>query len=307
MATYAPDLPTTAELHERYPLSDDAYERISASREAFSDVIRTGVGFIGASGSCSLTNNVYQTHRQGDELAKLSRTENGLVTVQREPMWKPRSNPDDWHGLETTEPEAAYNLLSILADAHAGLAVEVRTPEHIDRYGHLLTFAWIGARSLDDTVSIMDIARKEPTLPLGIKNGLDGDIGTALSLVEQINVERGEHGAPAVLIYRGGENAKTEEEWRTRAIQAVDKTEGKVIIDVAHGSEMAHHPTGDFAKSILGQTACLASLASIMRDGSLSSGVMIEASATPSKTDPVIDPGLALDHIKALNAIKQRS
>lgn len=291
MTQLSPEYPTTEWLEKQFPMDALSISRIGQRRFELADIIRSKISvLVSVAGPCAMTLDKSIILNQNQRLQDLQNNSPGLFTIQRIPPWKPRSNPNDWHGLET-EPETviqAYQTLCELSPL-GSLAIEIGHTSHIGRYGKFLTMAWIGGRNIDNLTLFQKAATEMPDLPLGVKNGLNGEIDTALERVMQINRMRGAKGAPAILIYRGGDNAKTPNEWEKQYKRAHALTEGRIIIDVAHGSEMAHDPNGKFAKSINGQLACIQHVLDIFaQTGIFPQGMMIESSNAPSPTDPTI-------------------
>jgi hypothetical protein len=153
------------------------------------------------------------------------------------------------------------------------------------------------------------IARHDPTLGVGVKNGLSGAIDTALQHVDRINTMREgyEDPASAVLVYRGGENAKNPLAWRNAYLDAHEQTSGLVIVDIAHGTEMAHDPDGQFKKTVAGQILAMEAVLDLAREGYAPAGIMIEASDLKSRTDPHMPLEIALNGVKQLYNIKTGS
>ena len=313
MAQIAPEKPTVEELERMFPMDPVTAENIAEARKRASNVIRGDVlGFIGTQGPCAATletddSGELYADQEGDQLREIESTRPGLVLLNRKPVWKPRTDPDQWHGVET-EPDTvvpAYGLIASGGRKAANVAIEIGHKYHIRRYGQWLSFAWNGGRSIDDRELVEAVATELPDLPYGIKNGLDGEIDMALQHVDLVHQLRGITGAPAILIYRGGTNAKNPDDWEKQYRRALEITEGKMIVDPAHGGEMAHDPDGKFQKSIVGQIACLNSVIRIGADyGELPLGVMIEASGAHSPTDPVMPPDVALNGILQLYDMK---
>lgn len=298
--------PTTAELQERHPLDPIAELVIAERRAAFGYVARhPESGTLGLSGPCAPDEmGVGRLQTEAEEIYDLEQQQSGLVTAQRRPTWKPRTNLDSWWGHETTDPEGAYSALTTQANTVGNAAIELGHVPHVQRYGDRIVFGWIGARTDNRELKIA-IAMADPSLPLGVKNGLDGDITGALDDIKAIEDARGEDGAPALLVYRGGTGAADPQAWEYGYMTALEATEGRMIVDPAHGGEMAHDPDGRFAKSVLGQQACLEHVIQIAeRHGMAPAGIMLEASDTHSQVDPVIPHALALDGIVRLHQQK---
>lgn len=305
--TSAPEVPTTRDLHQAYPLTAEAELNVGQMRGQVSAAIQNYLAqTLGIIGYCARP-GVAQAEvimHESRMISEVNDAENGLVVLHRGPMWKPRTNPDDWHGEETTDPEGAYMTMRDQAEAHANLAVEIGKPYQLSRYGHLLSFIWTGGRSIDDGELMKAVALEDPTLPLGIKNGLDGNIDRAMEQIAYVEELRGSEAAPVVLIYRGGSKAKTPEEWKEAVLEVHEATGGRYLLDTAHGSEMAHHPDGNFQKSEEGQIEALASANRLVGEGNANIGAMMEASELESPTDPHMPLSIAINGIRQQHQLK---
>lgn len=308
MAMYAPELPTTQELHEQYPLEQDAGIEIGLARERISGILSgRQEGLVAIVGPCAMNGQEDIIASEGQQLKALTAGTEGLYAAHRIPVWKPRTNPDDWHGRETTEPHEAYATLARQANEGTGMSIELASRQHAERYGQALAIGWIGGRNIGATAMMEAVALHDTGLPLAIKNGLDGDITPALQAAERLNGLRGRDAAPVVLLYRGGQNAQTPQDWEARYREALDKTDGHMIVDVAHGSEMAHDPAAKFQKSVQGQADALEHVIRIARDhGTAPAGIMMEASEADSPTDPHLPLAVALEGLKRLHGLAYR-
>lgn len=314
---YSPDSPTTAELHEAYDLDYESALAIAGTRIAISSSIaHPGHKFL-LTGPCALTpdaDTLLEENQQWQAFAQ----ENGLVVAVRRHPWKPRSvktwgeKMTKWHGLETGyadglgDPEdaalAAYDIMHNEAVTHYNVSMEVMSEEHIYRYGPMLSFAQIGARTREEYydnyaayLRFLDfLAKREAVLPIGIKNDTSGSIDRALEEVDRVNDIRNSLGfsavSRAVLIYRGGENAKSPQAWEAGAIEAIERTHGAVILDVAHGGEQAFDPYGNYEKSEDGQLECLIATVRLKNQGLRFVGVSAESSTLKSPMDPAASP-----------------
>lgn len=285
MAQFAPEIPTTEQLELLYARDFD-HVRISTMRANVSSILEhPHMGMLAMTGPCSLTGEAEITEKESDSLVQLMKRTPGLIALQRRNFWKPRTNPDDWHGPETTDPEDTYRRVARAAIEHANGAAEIATVRHLERYGKLLSFAWFGARNsnIDQQIAI---ARGDPLLPLGVKNSLSGDFKQTLKTVEKLNQERGEDAAPVVLVYRGGENATSHDEWENHVREAHRMTGGRMVLDLAHGGEMAHDPGKRSQKSVAGQIACAHHAIRLANEGIRMAGYLMEASDIKSVTDP---------------------
>jgi phospho-2-dehydro-3-deoxyheptonate aldolase len=306
--TQAPQLPSTEQLHASYPFGLASQVAVQSARinigRALENHESETVGIIGYCARPGLPQLEY-IKSEGQQISDLNEPDNGLHALHRGPMWKPRTSPNDWHGEETTDPEGAYITMHAEAELYANVAVEIGRQYHLDRYGHLLTFGWIGGRNVGNEELIEAAASHDMTLPLGIKNGLDGEIDGALDQVERARELRGEGGAPVILIYRGGTNAQSPEAWEEKYIEAYERTAGQLIVDTAHGSQMAHDPEGKFSKSVDGQVLSLHALLRLVREGYHPAGTIMEASDLESPTDPHMPLWIAIHGIHKQHAAKR--
>ena len=230
-----------------------------------------------------------QLDDEGHDIQLVHSTITDLVLSQRLPIWKPRSNPErDWNGEETTNALGALELVSHRSRMTGNCSIEIGKTEHIGKYGHLLSFAWLGARNNGNTELLKHLVESDPTLPIGVKNGLNGEIDDTLEQIEKMRLVRGIGSATIVLLFRGGINAQNPDDWEKQYLRALELTDGKMIVDVAHGGEMAHSPQQDFTKSAMGQVACFKHVISMAEEGHVPAGIMMESSNVRSVTDPHI-------------------
>jgi hypothetical protein len=184
--------------------------------------------------------------------------------------------------------------------------MEIGYTEQLQRYASRLVLIWAGGRNVANDLLIEQMALQDPSIPMGVKNGLDGDIGLALKQVECANNLRSPGDAPVFLIFRGGDNAKTSERWADEYKSALAATAGRLMVDTAHGSEMAHDPSGAYKKSQEGQEAAAYHVLGLARQGLLPAGITLEASDWVGPTDPNMRLGIALSVISELQTIKSQ-
>ncbi len=286
---FAPASPCTQELERHYPLTESGQARVALNRTANSSILSGEVpGFVGIIGACAFVAALkHITRREGETLTHATSIPDGLVYDQRLCIWKPRSDEASWWGSETTEPEESYKYLVENARKYGHGAAEIGHLEHARRYGKLLTVAWFGGRNGDIELK-KQVALEYPDLPLLNKNPLSGEIDQTLEEVAMLNELRAPGAAPVILLYRGGENAKTPEEWEKQYFRAYEKTNGLMVVDFAHGAEMAHDPNGNFGKSVGGQLASIKHGLELARAGYAPVGGMSEMSNAESPVDPPI-------------------
>jgi 3-deoxy-D-arabino-heptulosonate 7-phosphate (DAHP) synthase len=304
MTVFAPESPNLAELEQAHPLTEATLEAIGTAR-ASSILSGASPGLLAILGPCAMTEDRQTIDQEGDRISALDFPEVGLITLHRQPVWKPRTNAADWHGLETTNPRAAHGTLFGRAAAAANVAIEIGHSPHLHRYGRALTLGWIGSRNAEDTELLEAVASHDPTLPIGIKNGMNGSIDKALENVDRITELRGNDTGAVGLIFRGGTDIQTSQEWEHAYREALERTNGLLIVDTAHGGEMAHDLNGTYEKSVAGQVACMDHVVRIAEKGELPAGIMIEASDAVSPTDPVMPFVLALDGIVQLEVARR--
>lgn len=281
---------------------------IALKRKAINDTLcGSRAALIAALGPCAPDiNSIQQLLNEAHGLDRvIGATASGIVVVNRLPIWKPRSDPASWQGINASHPEAAEQLIGEVSKRFGMAGIEIGLPEHIETYAHNLAFAWMGARNIHKSDLLRRLASSDPTLPIGVKNGLDGNLAQALAVVEVARSERGEKDGAISLIFRGGANAQDPKSWEEAYIEALRATNGNMIVDVAHGGEMAHSPDRDFTKSVIGQIACYDHVIELARDGYIPAGVLCEASDTVSLVDPVIPFDSAINRTLELAQIIQ--
>jgi hypothetical protein len=251
--------------------------------------------FISVDGPCPLTDNPEHTFEEARLKVANGEGLPGYIALDRECFFKPRTNPADWHGLNSSDPDSAQRIVGELADRHANVIAEVGAVDQFDRYGEALTALWIGGRAVHNTELIEALAVAEPGIVIGVKNGLDGEIDLALEQVARVERLRGDEGAPAVLIYRGGENARTPLASQDMYKRAHEATGGRLFYDAAHGVEMAYHPAGEFKKSVAGQMLASQALIHLTEQGYAPLGKFAEA----SEIDAIMDPHMPLEQALA--------
>jgi hypothetical protein len=284
-------------------------EAVAAQRDRYIETIAEG-GFLGFAGGCALTEERDILERESTQLAALQQQHDGLATGQRLNPWKPRTpkpagQPQPYAGLETVEPQLTQEILASRAAAYGSVALEAGLSHHV-RYLDNAAMVWFGARNKDYTL-LEKLALYDPRILFGIKNPLSGDIRPALNAVATINERRqvwawslGIQVAPAVVIYRGGENAKTEDEWIEQRMKAFEASGGLMIDDSAHGSEMACDPEGVYQKSEEGQKRAQEHLVRMCEAGYGGIGVLMEASDTRSDVDPNMSFSVGLSNMERM-------
>jgi hypothetical protein len=304
---YAPNNPTTEMLHGSRVWTLENELAVEQQRKRIGNAVL--YGFFGGTGACAENGHEAIVSREGDEIAAVQdESDDDVATAQRKNVSKPRTNPQAWHGQETTDPVGAYNTIADQAQRRANVMMEILHRYHIDRYGRHLSAAWFGSRNEDD--ELMDeVALKLPSLTLFVKNDLTGEFGPALAKVDRLNNLRAENfddPAPVALMYRGGENYRTPDRWEEQRNAALEASGGIMIDDLAHGTEMAHDPEGKFQKSVQGQMDGTNHLIELWERGYVSSGTLSEGSDTPEIIDPHEPFSFALGAMRRLIVVKKQ-
>ena len=308
MAERAPTYPTTNDLADKYPLKLGHRERLAERRQRTSNMLgEYSTGLLAVIGPCGMTDTEDIIRAEAAQLSQLSADNPDLEALYRAPFWKPRTNKQDWHGLETSDPETAYRIMAERSQETANMAVEIGAdPRHLPRYADHTTLAWKGGRNHHQPELTTALALHDPNLPVAVKNGLDGDILKALADIEAIKTMRRGMGARAILLFRGGLNATTPEAWEEQYLYAHELTGGRLLVDWAHGGEQAHDPNGKFGKSPEGQIECMEHTIDIAeRTGKIPAGIFAEASSAKSRTDPVMPFDTAVEGATRLLKVKQ--
>lgn len=289
-------------------------ELVSARLETSRILLGKDKGLIALVGACA----AYGEKQQIDEAIRLHTLKTlGLLPISRLCTQKPRSpvQPSEqqpWKGLETTDIRKAMQQVVKTRKSGAHIGMELLSKKQAALHEKELTCAWLGARSHgDDELDAAMTSSEMVHVPLGIKNGLDGNFDSSIARINKINAMRHdkvENPAPAILIYRGGEDFRTPDEWIDQVLRAYDATNGAMILDTAHGSERAFDPNKQFKKSIVGQIACLEQTIILVEDGMGLRGIMIEASdfIHPDpyfQTDPNMPFGQAVEGVTALHTL----
>lgn len=297
--------PSTSELHERYEISQSTQLLVAKQRllvcEAIEQVDQT---FISVDGPCPLTINPEATMSEAQAKVDNARGLSGYIALDRECFYKPRTDPNAWNGVDGNHREEAYKVISELAARYGNVIAEIGSLEQLQRYGHLLVAMWSGGRNVRNNRLIRELALADRSIPFFVKNGLDGDIEPALGQIAAINKLRGGKGAPAVLIYRGGNNAQTPEASQEQYKRAHEATEGRLFYDTAHGVEMAYHCEGLFLKSAIGQMLASQALIHLTQQGYPPLGKLSEASDIPEEIDPHMPLAAGLSDSRKIHSIK---
>lgn len=255
-------------------------------------------------GPCPMVDDEVTIFDEAKSKKASERKHDNLIVIDRQCFTKPRTNPADWQGLDSTDPETAQEIIGELSEDFANVSAEIRFDRNLTSYANMLSFIWTGARNIEDDNLFELISQYDHSLPVGVKNGLDGGIDSAIKRVNEINNSRPQGSAPAVLIYRGGENAKSPNQLEENYILAYERTEGRIIRDNAHGVEMAYHPDAEFKKSAEGQIQASMAGIELAKQGLSPLGVMYEASQQESIMDPHIPLESAIKHTEMLYEAK---
>ncbi|MFP1946753.1 3-deoxy-7-phosphoheptulonate synthase [Lonsdalea quercina] len=184
---------TPDELKAKFPLSDEAQQAISHSRQAVADIIHgRDDRLLIVCGPCSIhdTDAALEYARRLQSLSlELS---DRLYIVMRVYFEKPRTTVG-WKGLindphmdGSCDMEAglhvARDLLLKLVNIGLPLATEALDPNSPQYLGDLFSWSAIGARTTESQTH-REMA-SGLSMPVGFKNGTDGSLGTAINAMK---------------------------------------------------------------------------------------------------------------------------
>lgn len=313
----APKVPTTEQLLVLSPFEEKGANAVSNFRQQVTDRLNGKsddlIAIVGSYSPPQKPTKVDLDIVNGEAEELRSLNEGKLIALARFLPWIARSRPKkSWNGLETNNPYVAFDTMTSIVNAGGGLGAQIGLYYHPKRYGHLLSIAWTGARHLDSE-EVFDLVcrlldsqttettKETPKPSVGVTNGSDGEIGTALEVIDSINDKYAHLGRVAFLIYAGSEIVRNSNKWEEIYRQAFEATNGLFMVNVAEGSEMAH--CNNFNKTEEGQKAALEHVIQLSGEGLLPMGVMIEGSDLSSPTNPNIPFSLAKNGIVRLTEI----
>ncbi len=108
------------------------------------------------------------------------------VNVLRGGVWKPRTRPGSFEGVGN---EALQWLKNAGNEAHLPVAVEVATPDHVEKSLTCgIDILWIGARTTTNPFSVQNLADalKGVDIPVMIKNPISPDVELWIGAFERI-------------------------------------------------------------------------------------------------------------------------
>ncbi|MFT4313076.1 MAG: 3-deoxy-7-phosphoheptulonate synthase [Candidatus Woesearchaeota archaeon] len=210
-------------------------------------------------GPCSI-HNVDEALTYAQNLVQLQeKVKNSFFIVMRVYIEKPRTALG-WRGFlfdphldESFAIEEGITqtqkLFSDITDLHIPIAVEVLTPQLVPYYSEYVSWASIGARTIESQVH-RELASSLP-FPVGLKNATSGDIQAAInaqkaSQVSHIvtDIDEQNHciftktqGNPCPhIILRGGKNPNYDDGSIAQAYLAQQPLTHKVIVDCSHAN-----------------------------------------------------------------------
>lgn len=289
-------LPTPAELAETLPVEPMLEARIAHQRAAVRDILSgRDDRFLVITGPCSLHDREAALD-YGQRLAELAgELADDAVFVMRAYVEKPRTTVG-WKGLlhdpdldGTNDTVAglhgARGLLIALAKLGLPVGTELLTPLAVDYLADTLSWAAIGARTTESQTHRERISALD--LPVGFKNGTDGEIGTAVDAIQaasqpQHYIGTDAHGRPAViaatgnpdahLILRGGRHGPNYDQAHVACASEALAAAGhpmRLLVDCSHANS---------GKVAARQSDIVAELAARRRAGeSALAGVMLES------------------------------
>lgn len=306
--TVSQRLPSPHLLKQQMPLSSELTQQVHAHRQAIRDILEgRDQRLLVIVGPCSI-HDPRSALEYADRLAALSReVDDKLLLVMRAYVEKPRTTVG-WKGL-------AYDPhLDGSDDMHAGIALsrglmlnmierglpvatELLQPMAAGYFDDLLAWAAIGARTTESQIHREMVSGLE--LPVGFKNGTDGNVQVAVDGVKAAAAQhvffgmddlgrgalvRTAGNADCHVILRGG---TTGPNYGAEAVRsAADVLDGsglpgRVVVDCSHANSGKDH---------VRQAAVAAEVAQSVRAGLPISGVMLESFLVAGAQSPDARP-----------------
>ncbi|WP_410666288.1 3-deoxy-7-phosphoheptulonate synthase [Amycolatopsis sp. lyj-84] len=323
-------LPSPAELTAEHPVPSQVIDEIREHRSEITDVLNGRDGrVLAVVGPCSVHDPVAVLD-YAERLAKAAEPmKDHLLVVLRAYLEKPRTGVG-WKGLlhdpwlDGSEDIAGglrtgRRFLTMAAESGLPLAGEFVEPMLAPYVSDLLSYGAIGARTVSSQ-SHRELASQLP-MPIGIKNGLDGDLSVATAAIHcartaQRHPAVNEHGALVVrsspgnpaahLILRGtAAGANYDPENVDAAIEGLRATKSldRVVVDASHGnSRKDHRRQGGVVADIARRIACgERGIAGIMMESFLEAGRQDHpAPYGVSITDACLDLGSTVSVLESL-------
>ena len=272
------------------------------------------------------------------EAVEKEKIDSRLKIVLRMPPAKPRSELG-WSGLEQTDLATSVQVLARLANQGRPVAMEMMNEQHFARFGDSLAMGWVGARTVEGS-PLRHTISAHPELPILFKNSMHPEAtssmevakaaartaaaqhvveimhpdGTLEKVLSKGNVHTGR-------IFRGNTHTTPESFKRDVAAFAISRpfVADPLVIDASHANARAHIPVGCDPKRpesmVMGQLACLESIADLIEANKKIAGVMIESHLISgrgelpgqSKTDPCLDLETTIAALHTLSMAKFES
>ena len=255
------------ELKEKYPIQDSQKSLVLESRRSVQDIVHgRDSRFLCIVGPCSI-HDVTAAKEYAQRLAELrERYKDRLCIVMRSYFEKPRTTIG-WKGL-INDPdlngeshineglEIARELLLSILDSGMPVACEMldtMTPQY---YADLVSWGSIGARTTESQ------PHREMTsglsMPVGFKNGTDGNITVAVNGIQssnsphsfvglgrdgQISIVRTEGNPDTHIILRGGSEPNYDKESIDHTVEQLQAAglNSHVLVDCSHGNSKKKH------------------------------------------------------------------
>ncbi|MDQ8187523.1 3-deoxy-7-phosphoheptulonate synthase [Pelagicoccus sp. SDUM812002] len=251
------------------PLSESAKTTVAKARQEISDILtgRDEERMVVVCGPCSV-DDVNAAHVYAERLRKLSeRVDEKLVVVMRTYFEKPRSVVG-WKGLlydPLTEVQnspmagicMARRLAARINDSGLPCATEFLNPLLALYLEDCISYGSIGSRTVESQIH-RELASRL-ALPMGMKNGMSGEMGSATNAIESARSPHrffgsGMDGEACVvetkgnrnthLILRGGSNGPNFEAESVQAAADAGRQLGlsrPVVVDCSHGNSQKNH------------------------------------------------------------------
>lgn len=258
---------TPQQLKEKLPLSAEAKEFVLNSRQVIADIChKKDHRFLVISGPCSI-HDMEAAKEYAKRLKVLhDKYQDQLFIIMRVYFEKPRTTVgwkgfiNDPHMDNTFDVEAglhkARELLTWIAELGLPVATEALDPISPQYLNELFSWSAIGARTTESQTH-REMA-SGLSMPVGFKNGTDGNLGTAINALQsaaaphrfmgingegQVSLMQTQGNPDGHVILRGGKAPNYDSVNVTLAEEALQKAglDPRLVVDCSHGNSNKNH------------------------------------------------------------------
>ncbi len=227
------ELPSTKELKNMYPLSDELIEIKKHNDEEIKKIF-TGESnkFLLIIGPCSADREDAVLEYMNKLKEVYEKIKDVIMIVPRVYTNKPRTRGVGYKGMlhqpdPTRDPDMIKGLISIrklhmevLRQTHFSTADEMLYPENHEYLDDLISYVAVGARSVEDQLHRLTASGLD--IPVGMKNPTSGDITIMLNAINAAE-------KPQTFIYRGWEVDTCGNEYTHAILRGYQDEDGRNI------------------------------------------------------------------------------